>query len=354
MTGRAQHFRQADDFDAAGNHTAAIGVLARAANGGDIAAMTQLGNRLLTGDRAPWLPRDGAQLLIRSMQAGDGEAAARLAVLVATGSHVHQSWPDALDLLARAAEQNWAPAQSQLRLLGGARGGVVSHGSQREEWLRLAASVDLRFWLTAPTSSVLSSEALVRTFDALLPVAVCDWLITTARPRLERARVYDASGGQHRVHDVRSNSAASFNLNEVEIVHLLVQARMAAACGLPATHMEAASILHYRTGERFDAHYDYIDPASEPQTSELARAGQRAVTFLAYLNDDFEGGETHFPRLGVAHRPRRGAGLAFVNVLADDQPNPRTLHAGLAPAGGEKWVFSQFVRSRPFIGAGHA
>ena len=41
-----------------------------------------------------------------------------------------------------------------------------------------------------------------------------------------------------------------------------------------------------------------------------------------------------------------------MNVDAEGTPDPRTLHAGLPPTAGEKWVLSQWVRTRPPPGAG--
>jgi prolyl 4-hydroxylase len=74
------------------------------------------------------------------------------------------------------------------------------------------------------------------------------------------------------------------------------------------------------------------------------------LTFLVYLNDDYDGGETDFPGLGIAHKGRRGQGLLFVNALDDSEPDLRTVHAGCAPTKGEKWIVSQFIRNRRVLG----
>jgi hypothetical protein len=76
--------------------------------------------------------------------------------------------------------------------------------------------------------------------------------------------------------------------------------------------------------------------------------GDRVVTFLVYLNDDYQGGETAFPRLDVSHKGDRGEGLFFVNS-EHGRADTRTLHAGRTPLGGEKWIVSQFVRDRAVL-----
>ena len=73
------------------------------------------------------------------------------------------------------------------------------------------------------------------------------------------------------------------------------------------------------------------------------------MTFLVYLNDDYAGGETEFPRLGIQHKGRRGEGLYFINVLPNGAPDERTWHAGRPPLSGEKWILSQFLRNRPVL-----
>lgn len=94
----------------------------------------------------------------------------------------------------------------------------------------------------------------------------------------------------------------------------------------------------------------FVDPAIPNYSQEPAWNGQRVVTFLIYLNDDYEGGETAFPSLGFSHKGRRGQGLFFVKALADMPPDLRMVHAGRPPTSGEKWVVSQFFRSRPMSG----
>src|SRR5690606_22836499 len=131
-----------------------------------------------------------------------------------------------------------------------------------------------------------------------------------------------------------------------DLVSVLIQARMCASMGLPFRFLEPLTVLHYDAGEEITEHYDFVDPHTPHYERELAERGQRIVTFLLYLNDDYEGGETEMPRLGLSNKGGCGEGLAFVNALADGAPDERTLHAGRPPLGGEKWIVSQFFRDR--------
>jgi prolyl 4-hydroxylase len=345
---------EAANYDAAHRHDEAVNSLSRGVKAGDVESMTRLGKRLFTGDHAPFRPREAVGFLIDAAKAGGAEAPAILAVLSAAGACVQQSWPHGLSALVLAAERGWEPAREQLRVLAADRQLAASVPQlariSSDVWKRLGSSVAAGPWHVAAESRALSREPVVMSLPNLLPPAICDWLIAQAVPRLEPAKVYDSVAKEEIVHETRTNSAATFPLHEVGFVHLLVQARMAASCGIPIQHMEAPAILHYRPGQEITNHFDFIDPRTTPDyEQEIARNGQRVVTFLAYLNDDYRGGETDFPELGVRHKGTKGEGLYFVNAFPDGKPDMRMVHAGRPPAEGDKWIVSQFVRSRVFV-----
>jgi prolyl 4-hydroxylase len=280
--------------------------------------MTRLGKRLLAGDAAPYLPREGMGFLLDAARRGGAEAPAVLAVLSAAGAHVRQSWNEGLSALVLAAERGWRPAQEQLCVLAVDRTLAVAAAAPELNpnfaaglWKRLGKSVAAGPWHQAPERRELSRDPAIVCLPGLLTPAICDWLIEQAVPRLEPA-------GAH--------SMATFPLVDVSFVHLLVQARMAASCGIPIQNMEGSTVLHFRPGQAFSSHHDHVD--------------QRVVTFFACLNDDYEGGETDFPELGIRHKGTRGEGLYFASTLKQ---------AVLPPSQGDKWIVSQFVRSRAFV-----
>ncbi len=77
---------------------------------------------------------------------------------------------------------------------------------------------------------------------------------------------------------------------------------------------------------------------------KVSRHTQRMITFLLYLNDGYEGGETTFPELGIVNRGRQGDGLYFINSRADRSADRQMLHTGSPPTRGEKWIVTQFIR----------
>jgi hypothetical protein len=336
-------------FDAAARHDEALDELARGVNAGDPACMRELGLRLLLGERAPLLPEQGLGFLGEACDAGLPEAGARAAGLLALGVRIAPDWPLALRWLCRAAQGGWASAQRQLLGLCDDRALALRAASHpATDWNGVAAAIRLEDWRRCPAAVIRHDNPRVSTFPAFVRPELCAELIGYAHGHLAPARVYDPSTHEDIVVAHRSNTLATFDVRQVELVHSLLQARMAAACGFSERMMEAPSVLHYAPGEQIAEHYDFVNPASSPDyTAEIARNGQRMITFLIYLNDDYEGGETDFPLLGVTHKGTRGEGIYFVNALADGSPDKRMLHAGRPTTRGEKWIVTQFVRSIP-------
>jgi len=329
-------------FDADGRHDEAINELANAAQRGDAEAMTQLAKRIIVGDRAPRLRRQGINLLADAVKMGSAEAADRLAVIHASGVVTSADWPAALKMLRLAAERGWAPAGAQLEVLASMLG-----SRPHVEAAALVEDASLGQLLVPEPGRVISEQPRICNFPRFISERVCDWLIERARGRLERARVYDVRRQTDIIDESRTNSFAVFNAMEADLVHLMVQTRMSIGCGQPVSNMEASTVLHYAVGQTIGYHYDFVDPADPGQAEDVRTRGHRVATFLIYLNDGYQGGETVFPRIGVRHAGQRGEGLLFVNTLPDGQPDLRTLHSGEPPTQGEKWVFSQFVRDRP-------
>ncbi len=87
----------------------------RRTRAGDLQAMSELGHRLLIGDRAPRLVPHALSFITEAARGGEGRALARVAALTAAGAHMPQDWPKALRLLGDAAAAGDASARGQLK-----------------------------------------------------------------------------------------------------------------------------------------------------------------------------------------------------------------------------------------------
>ncbi|MCP4522496.1 MAG: oxidoreductase, 2OG-Fe(II) oxygenase [Cytophagales bacterium] len=80
----------------------------------------------------------------------------------------------------------------------------------------------------------------------------------------------------------------------------------------------------YEPSQRFKRHIDGRFTRNESEESR--------VTFLIYLNDDFEGGQTKFDDLVI--QPKVGTALCFIHELK---------HEGVSVTDGEKYVLRSDV-----------
>lgn len=198
--------------------------------------------------------------------------------------------------------------------------------------------------LVLPQREVFASPR-ISVIEGCATQAECDWLIARARPRLHPALVYDPMIGDGTRSTTRSNSSVAFSIFQSDIILLLLRARIEAIVGV--AHLEGSAILHYTPGQEFKPHFDFLDPDKPGHARDIKKNGQRVATFLVYLNDDYEGGETEFPKLGWRYKGRKGDALLFWNVDTKGEADPNTHHAGLPTTKGEKWLFSQWLRQQP-------
>lgn len=318
--------------------------LRRAAAARDVAALTQMGERLLDSD-LPGAVGLAADALDRATQAGGVEAPARLAMMFAMGAGMIQNWTAALDLLRIGAERGSRSAREQLQVLAGldaAWPGEAADGPDR--WKRLRDSIDIGAWTGRTSPEVVCGSPRIYRLDRFISPAVCEWIIARGAGRHTRALVYDPLAPDMRVDEVRTNSTISFKLSDLDAVMAMLRIGIAAVVGVDPSALEPTQLLHYKVGERFGPHFDFLEADLPGHVKDLAEHGQRIATFLIYLNDDFDGGETDFPIVGQRHKPPAGGALWFANTQSSGTPDRRTLHAGLAPTRGEKWLLSQWIR----------
>lgn len=304
----------------------ALAIMQEEARAGDAHAYFMLGVRSM-GARAAQRTR-AADLLATASRGGHAEAQRLLGVLDASAAETADDWRRALSALERAAALGSDHARREIALLG--------------------AQFEAATWFETPAPRVVSDSPRVSVVESFLAVEVCDWIVSFARSKpQQRVEVVDPTTGAGRVDRGRTNTGTYFGLSGLDVTTCLVKARIGAALGMPIRNQEDTNVLHYDPGQTFHQHCDFLDPEQAGHAQEIAAVGQRVATFLIYLNDDYEGGETDFPLLNWRYRGRKGDALLFWNVSRKGDVDRRLLHAGLPPTSGEKWLLSQWVRDRP-------
>ncbi|CAN1141398.1 Probable prolyl 4-hydroxylase 9 [Linum perenne] len=137
-----------------------------------------------------------------------------------------------------------------------------------------------------------------------------------------------------------------------------IERKIARATMIPTTYGEPFNVLRYEIGQKYDCHLDAFNPNEYgPQES------QRVASFLLYLTNVEEGGETMFPYengtripgydykqcIGLKVKPRQGDGLLFYNVFPNTTIDRKSLHGSCPVIKGEKWVATKWIRDQLYL-----
>jgi prolyl 4-hydroxylase len=107
---------------------------------------------------------------------------------------------------------------------------------------------------------------------------------------------------------------------------------------------EQLQVVNYTKGGFFSPHYDACEGNADFCKRMDGDQGPRILTVLFYLNDDFEGGETIFPKINKLVKPQKGKAVIFRNVDKDGVIIRQALHGGEPIKSGEKWIANKWIR----------
>ena len=279
---------------------------------GEPDALFTLGDMYWRGAGVPQDLARGRELIRRSSDAAQPMGIRAYTNLLASGIAGERDWSGALKRLA-------AEAQSDLlrrRMLD-----VV-------QAMKLTPAGDP---IELPAAERLSDKPDVRLFRGAFSAAECEFLIMLAEPTYERSLVI--MDGRDVPDPIRTSDGSTFHwLIEDPATHA-INRRIAALSGTAVEQGEPLHILRYRPGQQYFPHHDWLPPPN-----------RRIMTVLIYLNDDYQGGETAFPKTGLKVRGRKGDALVFVSALPNGDFDPLSEHAGLPVTSGVKYLGSRWIR----------
>ena len=188
----------------------------------------------------------------------------------------------------------------------------------------------------------------IKRFDNILTSKECQQIINLARPKLERSKL----GIDRKIGIERTSQQTWIDKKSLPCINKCSDF-VAKLTGLPVENQELWQVLRYKPGQEYKPHYDACSETTDEYETCLNDEkntgwGKRVNTFLIYLNDVEEGGETHFPRLNKSFKPKRGSAILWNNLTADQtKAHPNSEHAGMPVKKGEKWAVNVWVRQNP-------
>jgi prolyl 4-hydroxylase len=184
----------------------------------------------------------------------------------------------------------------------------------------------------------------------LLTAGECQSLIHAAEEQsLEASKVHDGAKGE-RLSEGRT-SKQTWLQSDHPAVGPIVRKLMETAASVTgirrADMMEHIQVARYLPNQKYDAHYD----ACVKRGPECEQAPiYRRATLLVYLTDDFKGGETEFPKVGIRVQPQLGKGVLFYNTDPDTGIEiDESFHAGLPVTQGVKWIANVWMLYDPAL-----
>jgi prolyl 4-hydroxylase len=181
---------------------------------------------------------------------------------------------------------------------------------------------------------VYASTPNVAVADGFVYPEECQKIIEASRDKLTRSTIVSKDGDQ--VDQDRTSTSVGLPHSEFPEVC----ERLAEVANIPLENAEHMQVARYTKGQEYKPHYDAFKDEVHKKDG-----GQRLLTCLVYLNNSV-GGATAFPNLNIIVGAIEGRLLMFGNVDEDKKPHILSMHQGLSPHEGEKWIFTLWFRER--------
>ena len=183
--------------------------------------------------------------------------------------------------------------------------------------------------------------------ENFIPESKCKEIIQTHQQELSAATVLSQNAGTI---DTRYRIADGCWIRDdnTEAVRYFKQ-KISEFSGLPIENQEVPHLVKYEIGGKYEPHHDFFQESDGTYATEcLNRGGQRIYTCILYLNQEFSGGGTDFPKMNFMVTPTTGKFVMWKNLDENSQPLDQSMHAALPVVSGTKWVLIVWVRENKF------
>ena len=170
----------------------------------------------------------------------------------------------------------------------------------------------------------------------------CRELIAFASNKLVDSEVI---GGKHK--NIRNSQQCWISKNSPHVKYLFDY--VAQSFNIPFENAEDLQVVRYLPGQYYNEHHDACCDNNEKCMDFVRKGGQRMLTVLIYLNNEFSEGQTYFKNLNLKIKPPTGDAIVFYPLAkGTNKCHPLALHAGMPVTAGEKWIANLWFRERKF------
>ena len=185
-------------------------------------------------------------------------------------------------------------------------------------------------------SKTLNEDPLVLFFKNFISNESCDLILKDSQNKLfKRAEVIDEKNNI-KISKGRDNQTYIIPRLSVESVEQVLK-KIKETFSLETNDLTKVQIQKYSKNQKYKSH---VDAFSKKNLQQELRS-QRKLSFILYLNEVLEGGETFFPYMDLKVQPIKGSLLVFQNCFGDtDYVHPKSLHESKPVLNGEKYILN--------------
>lgn len=183
----------------------------------------------------------------------------------------------------------------------------------------------------------LSNKPLILFFDNFLSETECDNIVNYPWEWI-KSTGYDHDSESSKDTPIRTSNSVFLYPHPFKqpAETLVLRAKVASFLKISAARIEYLQLQRYNVGQEYKAHCDYFYSGKHTENNRVA-------TLIIYLNDQFKGGGTSFPKLGVSTEPKKGSAVYF-EYDYDNDTNLLTLHSGDPIIEGCKVIVTAWIR----------
>ena len=187
---------------------------------------------------------------------------------------------------------------------------------------------------------VQTNLANINIIDNFLDKATCKYLISIIRKKHYASTITTADTEP----DKYFRTSKTCDMPQDDPIVKALEEQITSYLGIDKNRSENTQGQYYEVGNQFKAHTDWFSRDTDEWEKFAAYDGQRTWTFMLYLNDVEEGGETEYTDLGISMKPKQGMGIFWNNMDAQGKDVQNTIHWGKPPIKGEKFVITKWFR----------
>ena len=188
-----------------------------------------------------------------------------------------------------------------------------------------------------------NSEYTIEEIPHFLSHEECDRIIELSVNNLSQSKLFKEKDTEDL--NVRRSKQAWLT-DQTDPILLAISERIAQRTNTDISDQESYQVVKYDKDGFYKPHFDACVLNRSDDCERMNRGkGPRYLTFLMYLNDDFEGGGTFFPELNQTVKPETGKAVIFYNVDVDGYVLPKSRHGGLE-VDGEKWIANKWIHRK--------